>query len=92
MEEYSRMLQQWYCDHCDGEWEHSYGIDIATLDNPGWQVKISGIDDGSSLLIEREGENDWLRINADAFLFEGYGGAANLTEILAYAVRWLSLK
>lgn len=24
----------------DGEWEHSYGVEIGTLDNPGWRVKV----------------------------------------------------
>ncbi|MBQ7319815.1 MAG: immunity 53 family protein [Clostridia bacterium] len=34
-------LQLWFRLHCDGEWEHSEGINIETLDNPGWQVQIS---------------------------------------------------
>src|SRR3954469_18783567 len=34
------QLQRWYAQHCNGEWEHSYGISIQTLDNPGWRVKI----------------------------------------------------
>jgi hypothetical protein len=33
-------LQQWYQKHCNGEWEHQYGVHIETLDNPGWLVKI----------------------------------------------------
>ena len=33
-------LQQWYSAHCDGEWEHGFGVTIETLDNPGWSVKI----------------------------------------------------
>ena len=33
-------LQQWYSAHCDGEWEHGFGVTIATLDNPGWSVTI----------------------------------------------------
>jgi hypothetical protein len=34
-------LQGWYMAHCDGEWEHSYGVTIETLDNPGWIVRIA---------------------------------------------------
>jgi hypothetical protein len=34
-------LQQWYSAHCDGVWEHSFGITIETIDNPGWSVTIS---------------------------------------------------
>lgn len=33
-------LERWYHENCDGDWEHAYGIDITTMDNPGWDVKI----------------------------------------------------
>lgn len=33
-------LQQWYAAQTDGDWEHTYGILIKTLDNPGWRVEI----------------------------------------------------
>jgi hypothetical protein len=33
-------LQSWYVAQCNGDWEHSYGIAIDTLDNPGWSVTI----------------------------------------------------
>jgi hypothetical protein len=33
-------LQRWFERECNGDWEHSYGITIETLDNPGWLVKI----------------------------------------------------
>jgi hypothetical protein len=33
-------LQGWYAEQCDGEWEHTYGVEITTCDNPGWWVKI----------------------------------------------------
>jgi hypothetical protein len=33
-------LMQWYSTHCDGDWEHDCGVEIGTLDNPGWTLKI----------------------------------------------------
>jgi hypothetical protein len=33
-------IQKWYASNCDGDWEHSFGIVIETLDNPGWSVTI----------------------------------------------------
>ncbi len=33
-------LQSWYLSQCDTRWEHSYGIEISNLDNPGWSLKI----------------------------------------------------
>ncbi len=35
-----QALQNWYASNCDGDWEHSFGIRIETLDNPGWLVTI----------------------------------------------------
>jgi hypothetical protein len=35
-----QKLQNWYASHCNGEWEHGYGIKIETCDNPGWLVQI----------------------------------------------------
>lgn len=29
------LLQQWYLQQCNEDWEHSWGVRIATLDNPG---------------------------------------------------------
>ena len=34
-------LINWYTSHCDGDWEHIFGIKIGTLDNPGWHIQIS---------------------------------------------------
>jgi hypothetical protein len=35
-----RQIQDWYKSQCNGEWEHSCGLSIETLDNPGWRVQI----------------------------------------------------
>jgi len=36
-----RELQDWYLSQCDGDWEHQNGINIVSLDNPGWTVDIA---------------------------------------------------
>ena len=33
-------LMRWYLAECNDDWEHSYGVKIDTLDNPGWTIKI----------------------------------------------------
>ena len=33
-----KVLQHWYQSKCDGTGEHMYGVEIDTLDNPGWTV------------------------------------------------------
>ncbi|OAX48412.1 hypothetical protein gpAD87_09590 [Paenibacillus sp. AD87] len=35
-----KWLQNWYLENCNGDWEHSYGVKIDTVDNPGWSVEI----------------------------------------------------
>lgn len=37
----SELADAWYLDQCDNDWEHSYGVEIGTLDNPGWTLKIN---------------------------------------------------
>lgn len=27
-------LQRWYSSVCDGDWEHQFGVNVSTLDNP----------------------------------------------------------
>ncbi|PYJ29620.1 MAG: hypothetical protein DMF24_09765 [Verrucomicrobia bacterium] len=39
-----QRLQRWYKAQCDGDWEHSYGVSIGTLDNPRWSLKIDLVD------------------------------------------------
>ena len=57
-------LQDWYLNQCDKDWEHSYGIKIDTLDNPGWTIIIDlkGTeceDMPFTDLHEDQGEDDW---------------------------------
>lgn len=33
-------LQEWLASQCNGQREHESGIDISTIDNPGWRVSI----------------------------------------------------
>ena len=35
-----QWLMGWYVAECNGDWEHSYGVEMGTLDNPGWTLKI----------------------------------------------------
>ena len=37
-------LVAWYQSQCDGDWEHGEGIEISTLDNPGWSIRVSVVD------------------------------------------------
>ncbi len=86
-------LIKWFHAHCDGDWEHGYGIHIDTLDNPGWSVTIN--------LSETELENrkfdkvkveqsddDWFICFIQSKKFEGRCGPLNLPEIFRIFREW----
>jgi hypothetical protein len=86
-------LEEWFLDNCDGDWEHSWGVSISTLDNPGWSVDIN-LEDTSlqrktfhRLEVERN-ENDWMHCWVDQRVFKGRGGPKNLSEILRVFTEW----
>jgi hypothetical protein len=53
------QLEAWYLRQCDGDWEHSFGISIETMDNPGWSVTID-LDETSAegLALEERSPDD----------------------------------
>ncbi|MCA8031459.1 MULTISPECIES: Imm53 family immunity protein [Burkholderia] len=83
-------LQHWYTSQCDDVWEHSYGVKISTIDNPGWEVRINGVSGRKLIDINAErDESDWISVTATKEEFVGYGGSSNLKEILMLAMDWL---
>lgn len=84
-------FQQWYISKCNGTWEHSYGLDISTIDNPGWKVNINGESDRPLLSINLTGDdNNWIIINADDNEFKGYCSPQNLSVVLNHAKEWIN--
>ncbi|MCI0651703.1 MAG: immunity 53 family protein [Planctomycetes bacterium] len=80
-------LQAWFAAQCDGTWEHTSGIKIDTLDNPGWSVVIDlpratvVAPDWAGLAVERSTGN-WIRCWKEEQQFHGVGGVQNLSEII----------
>jgi hypothetical protein len=96
-------LHRWYTSRCDGDWEHGSGISIATLDNPGWIIKINLA--GTNLenrvfLIQAEGletradglshpvANEWHRISVKDRTFEAAGDPSKLDYMLVTFLDW----
>lgn len=86
-------LQNWYAQQCDDDWEHEWGVRIATLDNPGWTVEI---DLEETDLAGREypredvtrGTHDWVWVWAAEDTFHAACGPGNLVEALALFRAW----
>jgi hypothetical protein len=86
-------LQGWYAAHTNGDWEHEYGIEISTLDNPGWRVAIDLDDtDLEARDFERKdlhrSEHDWLVIWVDDRKWQLACGPLNLAEGLDAFRAW----
>jgi hypothetical protein len=86
-------LEDWYASVCDGDWEHTYGIKIGTLDNPGWTVEIdlreTALEHGQleRVAIERT-EDDWVQCWIENGVFKGCCGVRNLSEVLQLFDEW----
>ena len=87
-------LQEWYVQQCDGTWEHTHGISISTLDNPGWRIKIdlneTNLKNSSfeEVVFGSDGKNDWYRCSVKNFSFEGYGGPMRLNDLISTFLDW----
>ncbi|QDT01256.1 immunity 53 family protein [Adhaeretor mobilis] len=88
-------INDWYSAQCDGDWEHSYGVVIETLDNPGWWVKI----DLRDTILEAapyadysigDGDDDasWIQCKRDRMQWHGMGDPNRLEEILKRFLEW----
>ena len=81
------QLQQFLRGRSDGDWEHSEGICIQSLDNPGWMVRVSlvGTHLEGARFETRQYENspdDWLVCRVKDGFFEGFGDPEKLTELI----------
>lgn len=86
-------LQAWYVSQCDGDWEHSYGVAISTLDNPCWKVEIelneTELEDCEFEKIQiQRSEDDWFFVERNDLKFRIACGPQNLEEALAIFCDW----
>lgn len=86
-------LQAWYGSQCNGEWEHEYGVEVETIDNPGWSLRIDL--KGTSLAdkpYERQAihrsEHEWVVASVEDGQFRAACGPLNLGEALHMFRRW----
>ena len=84
MKETIERIQDWYKINCNGDWEHSYGFKIATLDNPGWAIKIDIAETAlENLEFQREYQNpkndsDWFQIRTENKILNIYCGPESM--------------
>lgn len=86
-------IQNWYIGNCDGAWEHSFGVRIDTLDNPGWIVRIDL--EGTELegkcfqsISSDVSDDNWISCKVVEKRFEGAGDTLKLGSILNLFLDW----
>jgi Immunity protein 53 len=80
-------LCKWYSEQCDGNWEHTHGITIETLDNPGWSVTVD-TNFSSKVLKEikwiyfEKSDEDWYGYKVENGIFESSGDPHKLEFLI----------
>ena len=80
-------IEKWYANNCNGDWEHSYGITIETLDNPGWEIKIdlkntSLENENIDYILTENSEEDWYGIKVENSQFIATGDPYKLSFLI----------
>jgi hypothetical protein len=94
-----RELQAWYKAQCNEDWEHSYGVKIETLDNPGWTLTIdlreTDLQDkpfqtrSHGVIADNLTKSeDWMVCKVEEQRFKGAGGPNKLEELIATFIEW----
>lgn len=86
-------IQAWYQSQCDGDWEHSWGVTIESMDNPGWSVTVdlieTELEDRSFDAIDPpDDQQDWIQCKVAGAKFIGYGGPLALEKMLRIFLDW----
>ena len=92
-------LQHWYLAQCNGDWEHSYGVKIETLDNPGWSLAIeltgTSLENAFVSKVSRgvvagdlSDNQDWLVCEVKDKVFTGAGGPNTLDTLIGIFLAW----
>ena len=86
-------LGEWFKSYCDEDWEHSYGIDIYSIDNPGWMVSINLWEtDLADIPFEPitniVSDDDWFACKIEDDFFKGSGDPSKLSKILETFKNW----
>jgi hypothetical protein len=80
-------LVHWYESQCDGDWEHEYGVRLASLDNPGWTLEVDLLETAveGRTMPKRRTDDDrgrWLIAWSDGEVFRASCDPASLEEML----------
>ena len=87
-------LERSYAAQCNGDWEHTYGVTLETLDNPGWYFKVELADTYLSdrafdAIVEYRGDDKMeFRCAVKDRVFIGSCPPNRLREVISIFLRW----
>ena len=82
-----KWLEDWYAARCNGDWEHGSGVNIGTLDNPGWTISINLEEtEWEDLIVDSElnekSDTDWYYYKIENSVFLAGGDLTKLAFLL----------
>ncbi len=82
-----QWIQNWLKDNCDGDWERGDGIQITTLDNPGWELEIdisntSIANMNIGWILNEKNAQDWYGVKIENQKFTASGDSGKLLFLL----------
>ena len=89
-----QWLAEWFQGQANEKWEHEYGIKIATLDNPGWSLRVDLVDtslrSASFAPEQSEDGESWTRFWKDdeEGVFHAAGDATALPMMIGRFRQW----
>ncbi len=91
--DYFAMLVDFHQRNLKNDLKYDYGIEIETLDNPGWRVRIymRGLKENKRpfYAVEREiSPEDWIHCKIEKGVFKGYGDTEKLEEVFRIFFEW----
>lgn len=80
-------IEKWYISNCDGDWEHSYGVKINTIDNPGWEINIDLSETDFEKVempysLNEKNDKDWYGISVKDGIYSAAGDPTKLRFLL----------
>lgn len=87
-------IERWYASHCDGVWEREKGIEIRSLDTPGWSLRFDVGEEAVAwkpVKRDRDEQRDWLHAWLDDGVLNvacGPGALREAVELIREAVTW----
>ena len=87
-------LDHWYRRQCNGEWEHSRGVRLESLDDPGWRLTIHLAGTTAANTVPQRLNLDtpcgeWINCAISEDRFQGSGDLRKLEQIIGVFRQWV---